>query len=116
MVAAGEADVIDKAWQALAAVGATLEDRHHAVGLGIGKRFEQDRVYCAEDRRGCANTECQDENSGGGEARIFAELAQRETKIVPCCLQSKANALDCVFLVTCTVTKIADRSVMRRFG
>jgi hypothetical protein len=54
-----------------------------AVGAGVGKRREQQRLHDGEDGGVRANSQRQREDGGQGEGRTLPQLPQREAKIVP---------------------------------
>ena len=53
------------------------------LGCGVGQRFEQGLIENAEDRRGTADAERENEDGDGGEARLLCYLAKSETDVVP---------------------------------
>ena len=53
-----------------------------AAGIFVGIRVEERTIENAEDGSGGTNTEGESENGNGGEAAVFAQIAQRMTKIL----------------------------------
>jgi hypothetical protein len=54
----------------------SLPERYEAVGIWVGKRFEEHAVYHAEDGGIGADSERQREDGDGGESGILAETTE----------------------------------------
>jgi hypothetical protein len=68
-----------------------FEDADEAIGVAIRKRFEKSGVDEREDGDAGGHAEREHENCGDGEAEIFAELAEGETKILERRLKPEAD-------------------------
>ena len=68
-----------------------FEDADEAIGVAIGKRFEKSGVYKREDGDAGGHAEGEHEDGGDGEAEIFAELAEREAKVLERRLKPEAD-------------------------
>ena len=55
--------------------------RHQPIRLVIRQWLEQDAIDDREDRRGCANGQCQREDDSGGVAAVATDAAECVAKV-----------------------------------
>src|ERR1700722_11155668 len=71
--------------------GDGFEDADEARGIAIGKRFEKSCVYERKNGDAGGHAEREHEDGSDGEAEIFAELTEREAKVLERCFEPEAD-------------------------
>ncbi len=93
----------------------TFEDADEAAGILVGQRFEESGIDEGEDCDAGGHSEGEHDDRGKGEAEIFPELAQSETKILERRLEPEADYVAALLFEHGGVAELAIGGVVR-FG